>query len=150
MAQEVIKRIWDEILIVLESLLIAPLYGQIERERRILNRRQLSVARWTLDILKDFFHADGEGMGIPHKVLESRKYTELVSLIKYYETDLTRLKREYELSLLGGREKAYLLKLIRFRNEKREGVPVGEKEEARIWFESQLAKRKEKTRNSRG
>jgi hypothetical protein len=148
MAQEVIKRIWDEILMVLESLLIAPLYGRIESDRRILNRRQLSVARWTLDILKDFFHADGEGMGIPHKVLESRKYTELVSLIKYYETDLTRLKREYELSLLGGREKAFLLKLIRFRIEK-EVMGVSEKEELKIWFESQLAKRTEKSRKSR-
>lgn len=151
MAQEVIKRIWDEILLVLESLLISPLYGQIERERRILNRRQLSVARWTLNIMKDFFHADGEGMGIPHKVLESRKYSELLSLLKYYETDITRLKREYELSLLGGREKTFILKLIRFRMEKQDNpnAPPSEKEELKSWFEAQLTKRKEKTRISR-
>lgn len=143
MAQEVIKRIWDEILVVLESLLLSPLYGQIEKDRRILNRRQLSVANWTLNILKDFFHADGEGMGIPHKVLESRKYTELISLLKYYETDLSRLKREYELSVLGGREKAFLLKLIRFRMEKTESLAAADKEDLKTWFEAQLVKRKE-------
>jgi len=148
MAQEVIKRIWDELLIVMEFLLIAPIYGQIERERRILNKRQLSVAGWTLSIFKDFFHADGEGMGIPHKVLESRKYTELMNLIKYYQTDLSRLRREYELSLLGGREKEYLLKLIRLRIERQVNIEGPEREELRKWFESQLHTRKDRTRKS--
>lgn len=148
MAQEVIKRIWDEVLVVLEGIMVSPLYGRIGGERRVLNRRQVSACRWSLSILKDFFHADGEGMGIPHKVLESRKYSELVNLIKYYEIGLERLKREYELSLLGGREKGYLLKLVRFRIE-RGGESEEEKEGLRVWFESQLVKRKEKTR-SRG
>lgn len=148
MAQEVIKRIWDEILLVMEFLLIAPLYGQIEKERRILNKRQLSVAGWTLSILKDFFHADGEGMGIPVKVLESRKYSELMKLIKCYQNDLSRLRREYELSLLGGGEKEYLLKLLRLRIERQVNLETAERDEMKGWFENQLNARKERTRRS--
>ncbi|KAJ3216092.1 hypothetical protein HK099_006017 [Clydaea vesicula] len=148
MAQEVIKRTWDEILIVIEQLLVAPLYGQIERERRVLNIRQISVSEWAISILKTFFNDNGSGMGIPHKILESRNYRDLMSIISQYHMDLPRVRREYELSLLGNREKELLLKLARLRFEKDENMPAPEKEENRKWFDTQLALRKERNRRS--
>ena len=139
MAQEVIKKIWDEILIQIEALMIPPLFGSIDPNRRIMNKRQLSLADWTLRIMLEFFHADGEGMGIPIKTLETKKYSDVKTLIKQYHSDGARIKREYELSLLSGMEKEYLLKLARLRSEKDKGDVA-----LKSWVESQLITRKDR------
>ena len=140
MAQEVIKRTWDETLLITEQILIPTLYGQIERDRKVLNKRQVSAADWTLKILKDFFYADGGGLS--NRTLETRKYADLLALINQYSIDFSRLKRDYELSLLSGREKEYLLRLIRFRIEKEDDFK--DKDDAKKWFDNQLVKRRER------
>ncbi|KAJ3062658.1 hypothetical protein HK102_008698, partial [Quaeritorhiza haematococci] len=144
MAQEVIKRTWDETIILVEQALIPPLFGQIESTRRVLNKRQISMAEWVLRILKDFFHADGEGLGIPIKVLETRKYGEVSMLMAVYHADIAKVKRDYEMSLLGGREKEVLLRLVRLRIEKQEDVTAADREEGRKWIDQQLVKRRER------
>ncbi|KAJ3164758.1 hypothetical protein HK101_000371 [Irineochytrium annulatum] len=144
MAQEVIKRVWDEALSILEAALVPALFGQLERDRRVLNRRQLSMAEWALRILRDFFHADGEELGLPIKVLEGRKYVELTGLITSYLMELPRLRREYEISLQQGREKELVIRLVRLRIERQEDVTAADREEGRKWIDQQLVVRREK------
>ncbi|KAJ3328963.1 hypothetical protein HDU76_008921 [Blyttiomyces sp. JEL0837] len=144
MAQEVIKRTWDDTLSLIDYVLVPALYGQIERDRRVLNKRQVSMAEWSLRILRDFFHADGEEMGLPLKTLESRKYVDLTTLMTQYHVEIARLRRDYELSLLQGREKELLLRLLRLRFEKQEDMTAADREEGKKWFEAQLVKRREK------
>jgi hypothetical protein len=133
-------------LLGIESLLVPPLYGQIEKDRRLLSKRQLSISDWALLILKEFFHAEGQEMGLPLRLLETPKYLELTSLVSHiYHGEISRLRREYEMSILGGRwnkEKKHILKLIRLRAEKTEDA--NEADALKLWFETQLVSRKEK------
>ncbi|KAJ3346648.1 hypothetical protein HDU83_002808 [Entophlyctis luteolus] len=144
MATEVIKKIWEESLLIIESCLIPQLYGPIEKDRRVLNKRQISILNWTLDILKQFFHADGAELGLPIKTLETRKYVHNAKLLDSYDRDLKKLKSDYEMSLIQGRDKEYILRLIRVRIEKDDGLTTQQRDEARKWFEVQLVNRKEK------
>ncbi|KAJ3127074.1 hypothetical protein HK100_009934 [Physocladia obscura] len=133
MATEVIKKIWEDSLIAVESCLIPQLYGPIEKERRVLNTRQVSVLNWALDFLKQFFHADCADLGLPINALETRKYVHDAKLIDAYFRELKKLKSDYELSLIHGREKEYLLRLIRVRIEKEDGLTNTERDEGRKW-----------------
>ncbi|KAJ3203099.1 hypothetical protein HDU67_010392, partial [Dinochytrium kinnereticum] len=144
MAQEVIKRIWEETLTTLERSLVPPLFGQMEKDRRVLNKRQVSMVEWSVRILRDFFHADGADLGLPVKTLEGRRYVDLTALVSAYHAEMPRLRREYELSLLQGREKELVLRLVRLRVEKMEDAAVGDREEGRKWVEVQLASRRER------
>ncbi|KAJ3408968.1 hypothetical protein HDV05_004660 [Chytridiales sp. JEL 0842] len=145
MAQEVVKRTWDETLLIVEQAVVPPLFGQIESARRVLNKRQITMAEWVLKILKDFFHADGEALGLPIRVLESRRYADLTALMSGpFFSDLGRLKREYELSLLQGKEKELYLRVVRLRYEKQDDLAAAERDEGRKWIELQLVKRKER------
>ncbi|KAJ3241694.1 hypothetical protein HDU81_011018 [Chytriomyces hyalinus] len=144
MATEVIKKIWEDSLLVIETALIPQLYGQIERDRRVLNVRQVSVLNLTLDILKQFFHADGADLGLPIKSLETKKYIHDTKLIDVYERELRKLKQDYEKSLQDGREKEYILRLIRLRVEKQEELSSTERDDGRKWIEVQLVNRKER------
>ncbi|KAJ3022360.1 hypothetical protein HKX48_006394 [Thoreauomyces humboldtii] len=144
MSQEVIRRCWDEIVAVVEWTLVPPLYGPIERDRRILNRRQSSMASATLRLLKDFFHADGNG--VTNRLLETRKFTQVSALVDAeYHTDVPRLRREYEKELLRGRDREHVLRLVRVKIEKDEahGFTNAQLEEARQWIDAQLTRRKE-------
>jgi len=109
MAQKVIIEIWNEILGMLESSMIPPLYGAIERDRKILNVRQISIIVFSLDILFDFFHADGDELGIPkNKLLEYPVYEEIKLITRDYFLSVSELIESYEKT-----KKLYLLKLLR-------------------------------------
>ncbi|KAJ8328778.1 hypothetical protein QVD99_004525 [Batrachochytrium dendrobatidis] len=149
MAQEVIKRAWEDALVVIESVLVPGLYGQIESTRRVLNRRQVSLLKWSLSILRDFFHADGQGMGLPMSVLDTRKYVDISHLNECYFNELTVLKREYEVSANSGRDCGLILRLIRFRFERDEGANAsvsGWRDEGKAWVDDQLMKQREMSR----
>ncbi|KAJ3347766.1 hypothetical protein HDU83_001818, partial [Entophlyctis luteolus] len=135
LAHEVIKKLWDEVLLDIEHVLIPPLYGQLESTRRFLNKRQLSLCGWALSILRAFFHADGEALGLPYKILDNRKYHDISNLMTMYFQDLPRIKREYELSFVNGREKEMLIRLVRLRIEKQEEFTPAEREDGRKWVE---------------
>ncbi|KAJ3080916.1 hypothetical protein HK100_010020, partial [Physocladia obscura] len=144
MAHEVIKRLWDEVLANVEYVLVPPLYGQLETTRRFLNKRQLSLCGWTVSILRAFFHADGEALGLPYKVLDNRKYLDINNLMSVYFNELPRIKREYELSFVNGREKEMLLRLVRLRIEKQEEFTPVEREDGRKWIDVMLTKRRDR------
>jgi C2 domain len=142
MAQEVIKRTWEESVIVIEQLLLPPLFGTIDPARKLLTRRQLSMASQCLKILYEFFHADGEGLGLSPQVLEIPLYVLLTKdIIKSYYAGIDRLKRDYELSVLAGKEKEHLLRLIRMHFAKDHQL-----EDKKEWLEIALRKRKESGR----
>lgn len=143
LAQEVIRRIWDELLTVIDQILIPPLYGPMDKERRLLNARQLSCLDLMINILKTFFHADGEGIGIPMQILENEKYTNVMNILSRYRTDLPRLKRECELGIESGRDKEAILRLVRLFIEKSDHIPSEEKDLHRAWLDQLLIKRKE-------
>ncbi|KAJ3282227.1 hypothetical protein HDU79_010089 [Rhizoclosmatium sp. JEL0117] len=146
MATEVVKKVWEDSLLIIENALIPQMFGPMEKDRKVLNKRQVSVLHWTLEILKDFFHADGAALGLPIKTLETRKYVHDAKLIDMYSRDLKKLKLDYEASLLAGREKEYLLRLIRLRVEKQEDLTAAERDEGRKWVDVQLVNRKEKSK----
>ncbi|KAJ3136796.1 hypothetical protein HDU90_002361 [Geranomyces variabilis] len=146
MSQQVIQRCWDEIVSVVEHACIPPLYGPIESTRRVLNRRQASMASATLRLLKEFFNADGAG--VSNRYLETKKFALVRELAEvYYLMDIPKLQREYERELLKGRDKEMALRLVRVRVEKSDGGdgahldPLAA-EEGRVWIDQQLTRRK--------
>ncbi|KAJ3155766.1 hypothetical protein HDU86_004235 [Geranomyces michiganensis] len=146
MSHEVIRRCWDEIVSVVEHACIPPLYGPIESTRRVLNRRQASMASATLRLLKDFFHADGAG--VSNRSLETKKFALVRELAEvYYLLDIPKLQREYDRELLKGRDKEMALRLVRLRVEKSDGGdgehldPLAA-EEGRVWIDQRLTRRK--------
>jgi len=142
-AQESINRIWDELLVILESILVPPLYGPIEKERRIQNVRQLTLVDYMINILQMFFHADGQGLGISVEVLEDEQFKNVKNVLTRYQTDLPRLKRECELGIESGRNKDVILRLARLFIEKETSISNEERESHRLWLDRMLMKRKE-------
>jgi hypothetical protein len=82
----VMTRLWKEVLVTVESLLVPPLSDKLSQQRPLTRQEVDIVFRW-LQLLFDFFHAaDGEGGsdGVPMDVLKSPKYHELQNLNFFY------------------------------------------------------------------
>ncbi|KAJ3124137.1 hypothetical protein HK098_001363 [Nowakowskiella sp. JEL0407] len=155
MAQEVIKRIWDEVLGYVEVALAPPLYGLIERDRRFLNSRQVTMVDRMLRILQDFFHADGQGLGLSMEVLNNKRFANICLLLGgYHDPDIKRLMKEYETSLVLStktdadksnprvEEKSWLLRLLRLRVERQEDLSIEERENYKKWVYFMLDRRR--------
>ncbi|KAJ3258354.1 hypothetical protein HK103_003642 [Boothiomyces macroporosus] len=136
MAQEVISRIWVDSLLVASNSLIPPLFGL--HSQKVLNVRQVSMIKTCIAIIRDFLHGDGGEFGLPFSTLDSPLYQDLRELISMYHFEFEKLKREYELSLLGGKDKETILRLVRLKAEK-------DSTELK-WIESQLVRRREQSR----
>jgi len=110
MAKIVITKIWCEVLIIIENTMIPQLFGPIEKDRKMLNPRQLGVIDNAFKILYSFFHADGQGMGLSTDLLEhGSKYKGIIHLLTIYGRPPINIQKEYE--IFPDRE--YLLKIIR-------------------------------------
>ncbi|PVH88463.1 hypothetical protein DL98DRAFT_509172 [Cadophora sp. DSE1049] len=83
----VMTRLWKEVLLALEGLLVPPLSDKPSSQRPLTQQEMDIVFKW-LELLFDFFHAKdeetGEVMGVPADVLKSPKYHELASLNFFY------------------------------------------------------------------
>jgi len=83
----VMTRLWKEVLMAIESILVPPLSDKPSSQRP-LNQQELDIAFKWLELLFDFFNArdeqTGEAMGVPSDVLKSPKYHELASLNFFY------------------------------------------------------------------
>ena len=83
----VMTRLWKEVLLAIEGLLVPPLSDKPSNQRPLTQQELDVVFRW-LQLLFDFFHArddvTGEAMGVPADVLKSPKYHELASLNFFY------------------------------------------------------------------
>jgi hypothetical protein len=83
----VMTRLWKEVLIALEGLLVPPLSDKPSNQKPLTQQELDIVFRW-LELLFGFFNAKdeetGETMGVPAEVLKSPKYSELASLNFFY------------------------------------------------------------------
>ncbi|KAL7628653.1 hypothetical protein AAE478_000168 [Parahypoxylon ruwenzoriense] len=94
----VMTRLWKEVLMAIECLLVPPL-SEKPSNQRPLNQRELDVVYKWLQLLFDFFNArdeDGEVLGVPAEVLKSPKYHELASLNFFYFENTENLIRTSE------------------------------------------------------
>ncbi|KAK3674067.1 hypothetical protein LTR78_005914 [Recurvomyces mirabilis] len=83
----IMTRLWKEVLVVLESLLVPPLSDKISSQKPLGRQEVDIVYRW-LQTLFDFFHAydeeDKVANGVPLDVLKSPKYHDLQTMNFFY------------------------------------------------------------------
>ncbi|OAA61188.1 c2 domain containing protein [Niveomyces insectorum RCEF 264] len=85
----VMTRLWKEVLLAIESLLVPPLSDKPSAQRALTEAELDVVYKW-LELLFDFFlvpDEHGVAQGVPAHLLKTPKYHELVSLnFFYFET----------------------------------------------------------------
>jgi hypothetical protein len=94
----VMTRLWKEVLMAIENLLVPPL-SEKPSSKKPLTQKELDVVYQWLDMLFEFFNAKdehGEQLGIPQDVLKSQKWHELASLNFFYFEETSNLIRESE------------------------------------------------------
>lgn len=95
----VMARLWKEVLMAIEALLVPPLSDKPSSQRPLTQQEMDIVFVW-LGLLLDFFNArdeqTGEVMGVPSDVLKSPKYHELASINFFYFHDTDSLIRTSE------------------------------------------------------
>ncbi|PFH59482.1 hypothetical protein XA68_12269 [Ophiocordyceps unilateralis] len=95
----VMTRLWKEVLMAIENLLVPPL-SEKPSTKKPLTRRELDVVYHWLEMLFTFFNAkdedSGEQLGVPGEVLKSPKWHELASLNFFYLEDTGNLISESE------------------------------------------------------
>ncbi|EEH18861.2 hypothetical protein PABG_01180 [Paracoccidioides brasiliensis Pb03] len=83
----VMARLWKEVLVTVESLLVPPLSDKPSNQRPLTQQEVDVVSRWLL-LLLNFFNAvdeeTGEANGVPMDILKSPKYHEIQSLFFFY------------------------------------------------------------------
>lgn len=83
----VMTRLWKEVLMAIESLLVPPVSDK-PSSQKALTQAELDIVYQWLQLLFDFFHArddaTGEVLGVPADILKSPKYHELASLNFFY------------------------------------------------------------------
>jgi len=88
----VMTRVWKEILLVIEGLLIPPL-SEVHSEMKPLSDKEVDIVFKWLKFLQDYFYANGEGP-VPLEVLRNQKYRDVVSIRLYYDWHTDALMEE--------------------------------------------------------
>ncbi|KAH8884486.1 hypothetical protein GQ53DRAFT_392414 [Thozetella sp. PMI_491] len=94
----VMNRLWKEVLMAIESLLVPPLSEKPSAQKPLTQAELDVVFRW-LELLFEFFNAKdehGEVLGVPADVLKSPKWHELASLNFFYFDSTENLIRTSE------------------------------------------------------
>ncbi|KAG6857032.1 hypothetical protein H0H87_010705 [Tephrocybe sp. NHM501043] len=79
----VMTRVWKEILVILEGLLIPPL-SDISSDMKPLSDKEVDIVFKWLKFLRDYFYAGGEGP-VPLEALQNQKYRDVLSVRLYYD-----------------------------------------------------------------
>lgn len=95
----VMTRLWKEVLVTIESLLVPPLSDKPSQQRPLTQQELDIVFKW-LQMLFDFFHAvdedTGTANGVPLDILKSPKYHDLQNLNFFYFESTENLVRTSE------------------------------------------------------
>ncbi|KAI9728300.1 MAG: hypothetical protein M1834_007704 [Cirrosporium novae-zelandiae] len=95
----VMTRLWKEVLVTIESLLVPPLSDKPSQQHPLTQQELDIVYKW-LELLFDFFNAadeeTGEANGVPTDMLKSPKYHDIQSLNFFYFETTENLVRESE------------------------------------------------------
>lgn len=104
----VMTRLWKEVLIAIENLLVPPLSDKPSTQKPLTQAEMDVVYRW-LELLFAFFNAkdeSGEVLGVPADVLKSPKWHELASLNFFYFDPTETLIRTSERMAAANSERA--------------------------------------------
>ncbi|KAJ7468448.1 hypothetical protein FB451DRAFT_373271 [Mycena latifolia] len=88
----VMTRVWKEILVIVEGLLIPPL-SDISSDMKPLSDKEVDIVFKWLKFLRDYFYAGGEGP-VPLEVLQNQKYRDVYSIRLYYDWHTDALMEE--------------------------------------------------------
>ncbi|TLD26413.1 hypothetical protein PspLS_04838 [Pyricularia sp. CBS 133598] len=94
----VMTRLWKEVLMAIENLLVPPLSDKASSQKPLTQTELDVVYKW-LELLFEFFNAadeHGVAMGVPAEILKSPKWHELASLNFFYFEDTAALIRTSE------------------------------------------------------
>lgn len=94
----VITRLWREMLITIESLLVPPLSTEVST-RTPLTEIEMHVAFKIVEFIKLYLNGGDAGDGFPLKVLEIPKYKDLLTVRPIYDSSSEELMEEYNRSL---------------------------------------------------
>ncbi|KUI67388.1 hypothetical protein VM1G_02633 [Cytospora mali] len=104
----VMTRLWKEVLMAIESLLVPPLSDKPSTQKPLTQVELDIVYKW-LELLFEFFNAkdeDGEVLGVPAEVLKSPKWHELASLNFWYFDSTETLIRTSERMVAATQQRA--------------------------------------------
>ncbi|KAL5624397.1 hypothetical protein BROUX41_004457 [Berkeleyomyces rouxiae] len=94
----VMTRLWKEVLMALEGLMVPPLSDK-PSDQKPLTERELDIVHKWRDQMFTFFNAkddNGVALGVPEDILKSPKYHEFTSLYFFYLETTDNLIRESE------------------------------------------------------
>ncbi|WYZ34671.1 hypothetical protein EsH8_I_000947 [Colletotrichum jinshuiense] len=120
----VMTRLWKEVLMAIESLLVPPL-SEKPSSQRPLSQKELDIVYQWLNLLFEFFNAkddSGEQLGVPQDVLKSPKWHELAALNFFYFELTDNLIRESERMAAANAQRATQM-LLQEKHENRLSAP---------------------------
>ena len=82
--QMVMAKLWKQILMTIEALIVPPLSDK-PSHMRALSDGELDIALKWLKFLRDFFYVGGDESGVPLTVLQNQKFNEILSVRIYYD-----------------------------------------------------------------
>ena len=82
--QSVMAKLWKQILMTIEGLIVPPLSDK-PSHMRALGDGELDVALKWLKFLRDFFYVGGDASGVPLSTLQNAKFNEILSVRIYYD-----------------------------------------------------------------
>lgn len=104
----VMTRLWKEVLMAIENLLVPPLSDKPSTQKPLTQVELDVVYKW-LEMLFEFFNAkdeDGEVLGVPAEMLKSPKWHELASLNFWYFDSTDSLVRTSERMVAATQQRA--------------------------------------------
>ncbi|KAF9961466.1 hypothetical protein BGZ72_003531 [Mortierella alpina] len=94
----VITKLWKEILVAIESLLMPPLSTALS-DRSSLTEIEMHVVFKVVEFIKLYLNGGDAGDGFPLKVLETPKYRDLLTVRPIYDSSTEDLMAEYNRAL---------------------------------------------------